>query len=64
MLRQRITRRWECKGFCSALVCQGLGSRARRMTPIAQALTGLGGYAAFIGFIGTVFRWLRPHKAT
>jgi hypothetical protein len=33
---------------------------ARRMTPIAQALTGLGGFAAFIGFIGTVVRWVRP----
>ena len=37
---------------------------ARRMTPIAQALTGLGGFAAFIGFIGTVVRWVRPQKTS
>jgi hypothetical protein len=31
---------------------------ARRMTPISQALTGLGGLVAFVGFLGTVYRWL------
>ncbi len=33
---------------------------ARRMTPISQALTGLGGLVAFVGFLGTIYRWLRP----
>ena len=32
---------------------------ARRMTPIAQVLTGAGGLIAVIGFIGTTRRWLR-----
>jgi hypothetical protein len=32
---------------------------ARRMTPIAQAMTGVGGLIAVFGFIGTVGRWLR-----
>jgi hypothetical protein len=31
---------------------------ARRMTPISQALTGLGGLVAFVGFLGAVYRWL------
>jgi hypothetical protein len=33
---------------------------ARRMTPISQALTGLGGLVAFGGFLVTLYRWLRP----
>jgi hypothetical protein len=33
---------------------------ARRMTPISQALTGLGGLVAFAGFLGAVYRWLAP----
>jgi hypothetical protein len=33
---------------------------AKRMTPITQALTGLGGLVAFVGFLGTVYRWLSP----
>jgi hypothetical protein len=32
---------------------------ARRMTPIAQVLTGAGGLIAVIGFIGTTRRWFR-----
>jgi hypothetical protein len=32
---------------------------ARRMTPIAQAMTGVGGVIAFLGFIGAAVRWLR-----
>jgi hypothetical protein len=36
---------------------------ARRLTPVSQALTGLGGLVAFVGFIGTVMRRLRPDKA-
>jgi hypothetical protein len=32
---------------------------ARRMTPVAQALTGAGGLIAVLGFIGTTRRWLR-----
>ena len=31
---------------------------ARRMTPISQALTGLGGLVAFVGFLGAVYRLL------
>jgi hypothetical protein len=33
---------------------------AKRMSPITQALTGLGGLVAFVGFLGTVYRWLSP----
>jgi hypothetical protein len=33
---------------------------ARRMTPISQALTGLGGLVAFVGFLGALYRWLAP----
>ena len=36
--------------------------QARRMTPIAQAFTGVGGLIAVIGFIGTARRWLKRVK--
>jgi len=37
--------------------------QARRMTPVAQAFTGVGGLIALVRFIGTVKRWLRPPKS-
>ena len=34
-------------------------AHARQMTPISQALTGIGGLIAMFGFAGTVRRWLK-----